>query len=192
MPLWGNTDIEASRPKFIDVATLPAGTNLVFVDATESMAASNKTKGIKVPGWYMVREWQDNAGTVRYQSDCIVAMSSSVTQAVAGDANDDTLVPDVNTVVGITVQPVDRTTTLGAATFTVTAAFTSGTGTLTYQWQRRINGGQRWTNVTGATAASLALTAQTTANTGDQYRVNVAGAGSRAVTSDAAILTFGT
>jgi len=192
MALWGKTDVEAARPKYINVATLPAGTNLVFVDTDEAKVASNKSKGITVPGWYLTRQWVDNSGSTRYQAECLVAMSTAVTQATAGDALDDLIVPDVNTVIGITTQPANQVTVLGAATFAVVAAFTAGTGTLAYQWQRKAADGARFVSVSGATSASLVLSGQTEANTGDQYRVVISGGGAKAVTSEVATLTFGT
>jgi hypothetical protein len=58
----------------------------------------------------------------------------------------------------------------GAATFSVTA---TGTGSKFYQWQSQTVSGTKWTNVTGATSASLALTGLTTADSGKKYRVKV-------------------
>lgn len=188
MALWGKTDIEASRPKYVNLSNYPAGTQLVFVDATEAQVPSNKTKGITGAGWYLTREWTDSDGKPRYWAECLVAMA--VTAVAAGDAADDLVVPDVNTVIAISVQPSNQTTVLGAATFSVTAAFSSGTGTLAYQWQKKVGSG-RWTAVAGATSASLVLADQLEANDGDLYRVIVSGGGAKAVTSDSATLTFG-
>ena len=92
----------------------------------------------------------------------------------------------------ITQQPQNSTVSTGTnATFTVTA---SGTAPLSYQWQR-LNG-TTWTNlangsgVSGATTATLTLTAVDAADAG-QYRAIVTNsAGS--VTSNAATLTVTT
>ena len=189
MSLWNKTDVEGSRPKFINLASYPAGTQLVFVDATEAANPTNRSKGIKSAGWHLYRESVDSNGQIRYYTESVVALAE--TAALAGDATDDLFVPDVTTTVTISVQPADQTTALGGATFSVTAALTPA-GTVTYQWQKKSAGATRWAAVDGATAASLALTAQTADNTGDQYRVVVAGAGAKAVTSTAAVLTFGT
>lgn len=62
------------------------------------------------------------------------------------------------------------TVTTAAATFSVTA---TGTGTKYYQWQTQTVTGTKWTNITGATSASLALTGLTTADSGKKYRVKV-------------------
>ena len=189
MSLWGKTDATGSRPKWIDLTTYPANTQLVFVDLTEAQADSNRTKGINGPGWWLHREYTDSNGQIRYKSELVVALQE--TAANAGDAADDLFVPDVTTTIAISVQPTNQTTISGAATFTVTAALTPA-GTVTYQWQSKV-GTAGWANVaTGGTSASLALTGRVLADSGTQYRVVVGGAGSKKVTSDAATLTFGT
>ena len=80
----------------------------------------------------------------------------------------------------ITTQPAAQTVTAGqTATFSVVA---SGTGPLTYQWQK--NG----SDITGATTASYSTPVTTTADSGALFRVvvsNVAGN----VTSNSAMLT---
>ena len=75
-----------------------------------------------------------------------------------------------------------------AATFSVTAA--ASTGSLVYQWQRRTSSTAKWTNVSGATSSSLALTALTTASNGYQYRVKLtSSAGAEEVISNTVTLT---
>lgn len=94
----------------------------------------------------------------------------------------------------ITVQPTNQSATVGGtATFSVTA---TGSGTLAYQWERSINGGSSWANVTtgsGGTTSTY-VTAATSisggnANNGDQYRCVVAGDTAPPATSSAATLT---
>ncbi len=80
------------------------------------------------------------------------------------------------------------TVATAAATFSVTAA--ASTGSLIYQWQRRTSSTAKWTNLSGATSSSLALTGLTTASNGYQYRVKLtSSAGSEEVVSNAATLT---
>jgi hypothetical protein len=80
------------------------------------------------------------------------------------------------------------TVATAAATFSVTAS--ASAGSLVYQWQVQGATATRWTNVTGATSASLALTGLTTADTGKKYRVKVtSSAGAAEVTSNTATLT---
>ena len=189
MSLWGTTDAVASKPKWINLSAYPAGTQLVFVDATEAASDSNKSKGITGSGWWLYREYTDSDGNIRYWAENVVSMRK--TAVAAGNAADDTFAPDVAVTITIDTQPTDQTTVLGAATFSVAASITPS-GTLEYQWQKKAVGTTRWVTVAGATSASLALTAQTADNTGDQYRVVVKGAGAKAVTSEPAKLTFDT
>jgi hypothetical protein len=113
------------------------------------------------------------------------------TAANAGDRADDTKAADATYTITISSQPADQNTSSGGATFSVTAAVSSGGGALAYQWQKKAVGSTRWTNVSGATSASLALTGQLVGNSGDQYRVKITSAGGASeVTSNVATLTF--
>jgi pimeloyl-ACP methyl ester carboxylesterase len=89
-------------------------------------------------------------------------------------------VPSINT------HPANRTITApNTATFSVNA---TGTGPLSYQWQRSTNHGSTWSNVSGATSASYSTGATSISMSGYRYRVRLSNsAGS--VTSNAAILT---
>jgi len=110
----------------------------------------------------------------------------------SGFAANDTIV-----VKGSTLGGVDTTNDLtitvstvatGAATFSVTAA--ASTGSLVYQWQRRTSTAGKWANVSGANSSSLALATLTTASDGYQYRVKLtSSAGAEEVISNAATLT---
>ena len=183
------TEAAGSRPNWVNLNNYPAGTQLVFVDVTEAQQEANKKKGITGAGWWLVREYVDSTGTVRYKVENVVSLSN--TAGVSGDADDDAVVADVNAVVTISVQPANQTTVAGAATFSVTAAVAPA-GTATYQWQLKTVGG-RWTPVVGATSATLVLSGQTVAQDGIQYRVVVGSDnGAAKVTSTAATLTFDT
>jgi len=161
---------------------------LVFVDNTEDDIAANKTRGIWGPGWWLYRTYTDVSGRTRHKAECL-----AVTQAASGtsgDFTDDTVAADVAETITIGTQPANQNTSSGGATFTV-AATASASGTLAYQWQKRTSTSGRFSNVSGATSASLALTGQTAANTGNQYRVKITTAkGAAEVTSSAATLTF--
>lgn len=185
MPLWGKTDATDSKPKYLNATD---AANAVFVSAEEAVLKTNKDKGILGAGWWLVKEYVAADGKTRYKSENLIAMT--VANATSGDAADDAKVADVEITITIASQPTAQTTDGGAATFTVSASASSGT--VTYQWQKKPVDGTRWANVGGATANTLALTAQTSANTGDQYRV-VLGTdnGAVKVTSNAAALTFG-
>ncbi|MFZ1785937.1 MAG: reprolysin-like metallopeptidase [Ferruginibacter sp.] len=105
------------------------------------------------------------------------------------------VVVTVNTPTSITTQPVNQTIcTNKVATFTVVAG---GSGPFTYRWEVSTNSGNPpWTTVTnggvysGATTASLVITAPPVTMTGYQYRVVITGAAPcAAATSFARILT---
>ncbi|MFN7916539.1 MAG: G8 domain-containing protein [Vicinamibacterales bacterium] len=113
----------------------------------------------------------DNGSTYR------VTVTNAVASATSATATLTVTVPPT-----ITTQPASATVTLGAkATFSVVA---SGTGTLTYQWQK--NG----VNITGATTASYTTPVTVSADSGSTYRVVVTNA-SGSVTSASATLTIG-
>ena len=74
------------------------------------------------------------------------------------------------------------------ATFSVTAS--ADAGSVVYQWQSQTATGTRWTNISGATSASLALTGLVVADNGRKYRVKLTStAGAEEVISNAATLT---
>jgi hypothetical protein len=77
--------------------------------------------------------------------------------------------------------------TTDAASFTAAASIQSGS--VTYQWQRSVDAGATWSDISGATSATLSLTGLTTADNGARYRVAASATGSTTVYSQAAILT---
>jgi hypothetical protein len=81
------------------------------------------------------------------------------------------------------------TVAAATATFSVTAA-AAPAGSVVYQWQSQTATGTRWTNISGATSASLALTGLVVADNGRKYRVKLTStAGAEEVISNAATLT---
>ncbi len=91
----------------------------------------------------------------------------------------------------ITTQPRNTSVTVGStAGFTVAA---TGSGTLTYQWQREPAAGGGFTNISGAVSASYTTPATSisggSANNGDKYRCVVTGDTSPPATSNQATLT---
>ncbi len=182
MSLWGKTDAEASRPKWIDLATQPAGTELIFVDETEAKQEGNKAIGLTGAGWWLYRTYTDAAGATRHKSELLVALSE--TALAAGDA--DTIA--VNRTIAITTQPLDSDAVSGSeVTFTVVAAATPAT-TLTYQWGLLPAGSADWEVIVGATSASYVI-ADNTGLDGNQYRVVVSAADADPVMSNTVTLT---
>jgi len=94
--------------------------------------------------------------------------------------------PQFVTLGPIITQPTDETVEEGGnATFHLTATALT---TITYQWQRSTNSGSTWSNVSGATSASLDLTAVALSADGYQYHCLVTALGYTR-TSNAAELT---
>lgn len=93
----------------------------------------------------------------------------------------------VNTPPTVTTQPANITRCVGTtATFTAAASGNSPT----YQWQVSTDGGTTWTNITGATSATLSVSNVTSAMNNNRYRavVTVAPCATTA-TTNAATLT---
>jgi extracellular elastinolytic metalloproteinase len=112
----------------------------------------------------------------------------NISTCAAGGLTSNAVTLLVNSSVVITGQPTAQSVCTGAnATFTVTA-----TSAGTYQWQVSTNGGGTWTDITGATSATLTLNAVTAAMSGNQYRVIVSNTCPSTSTSNPAILTVTT
>ena len=164
-------------------------TNLLFVDDTEKDIAANKTRGITGPGWWQYRTHVDVSGATRHKAECLAFVHASASDA--GDDTDDTLVADAANTITFSTNNTDKTTSSGGATFVVAVSVTNS-GTASFQWQKRLSSSGRFSNVSGATATSLALTGQTADNDGNQYRCKVtSNNGAPEVISDVATLTFG-
>ena len=143
-------------------------TNVAYTTASSGTGATFNVS--RAGGVYTVT--RTAAGSGYSASDTITVLGS----ALGG----------VNTTNDLTITVA--TVATAAATFSVTASAT--TGSLAYQWQRRTTVGGRWTNVSGATSSSLALTGLTTASDGYEYRVKLtSSAGAEEVISNAATLT---
>ena len=194
MSLYGRVDSAANQTQVGLTRGNGAGSateTIVFVDETEAGLAANKERGITAPGWWAYRTYTDNAGNTRHKAEHLMILTNA--EANADETlSDDTIAADVQALITISAQPTDQSTVSGAATFSVTAAC-DNSGTVTFQWQRRTSTSGRWTNVSGATSASLALTGLTSAADGYQYRVKLnADVGAPEVISDVATLTFDT
>lgn len=160
---------------------------LVFVDNTEDDVAANKTRGIWGPGWWLYRTYTDVSGRTRHKAECLAV--TQATAADAGDDADDTIAADAENIITFTTNNTDQTASGGAATFLVAVSVTNS-GTAAFQWQRRTTSSGRFSNISGATSTSLALTGLTTDENGYQYRVKVTSDnGAPEVISDVATLT---
>lgn len=90
-------------------------------------------------------------------------------------------------VTGITSSPATRSVCLGGST-TFTASTTGGTP-VNYQWQLSLDGGVTYTNISGATSATLTVSNVTSAMTGNRYRVTTTGNVCGTYTSAPSVLT---
>lgn len=187
MALWGKTDTDAAKPKYLsdelrngqEVSDLDS---TVGLNATEAAVTANIAKGLKTPGWTLYRTYTDSQGNTRNKAEVLVAMNEFATDGT----DNDTITPEIT----ITVQPTAQTAVEGeTATFSVTATRT-GTGSLTYQWQKQEAGTGAWANIVDATSASYTTGALTVADDNtDKYRAIVSLAGADSKTSTAVALT---
>src|SRR5207245_4705524 len=98
-----------------------------------------------------------------------VCSSDLVSNSVGPAATSAAATLTVNTGPAITASPANQTVNVGqAAVFTVGA---SGTGPLSYQWQK--NTGTGWAAITGATGASYTTPVTVAGDSGSSYRVVV-------------------
>ena len=193
MSLYGRVDSTANQTQVGLTRGNGAGSateTIVFVDETEAGLAANKERGITAPGWWAYRTYTDGAGNTRHKAEHLMVLTNP--EANADETlSDDTIAADAANTITLSTNNTDKTTSSGAATFLVAASVTNS-GTATFQWQKRTSSSGRWSNVSGATSTSLALTGQTASEDGNQYRVKVnSDNGASEVISATATLTFG-
>ena len=176
--------------------------DLVFVDTTEDSIASNKTRGISGPGWWLYQTYQTHNGTERHKAECLVPLK--VAAGTAGDFAQDTIDADVLETITVGTQPANSTSSSGAGTF-VAAATVDQSGTITYQWQRQTAAATtRWVNLAADTDTGITYANFTTATLaysglandsldGYKYRcvINTSKGAATKRTNGAATLTFG-
>lgn len=192
MSLYGRTDSNENKSKAgRGIASSAQAKQVIFVDNTEAALAENKNRGINAPGWWSYFTYTDGEGNTRHKAEHLVTIAGPDLNANETQA-DDTVAADATSVITISVQPSNQTTddVDGTATFTVTASDAPDLGDIVYQWQMQTATGTRWTNITGGTSASLALTGLTLADSGKKYRVKLTStAGATEVISNTATLT---
>jgi hypothetical protein len=191
MSLYGRVDSTANQTAVGRTRGNGAGSQtetIVFVDETEAGLAANKERGITAPGWWAYRTYTDAAGNTRHKAEHLMVLTNP--EANADETlSDDTIAADVQNTITFSTNNTDKTASGGAATFLVAVSVTNS-GTAAFQWQRRTSSTGRWSNISGATSTSLALTGLTTDENGYQYRVKVTSDnGAPEVTSDTATLT---
>ena len=199
--------IKRTPPKAVAEYVIKGGDSisnyqLVFVDTTEDGIASNKTRGIDGPGWWLYRTYQTHNGTERHKAEKLASLR--VAAGTSGDAADETVVADVLETITVGTQPANSTSSSGAGTF-VAAFSVDQSGTKVYKWQRQTaSATTRWVDISASldtgityanfTTATLAYSglAGTTLN-GYKYRcvLNTSKGAETKYTDGAATLTFG-
>ena len=191
MSLYGRVDSTANQTQVGLTRGNGAGSateTIVFVDETEAGLAANKERGITAPGWWAYRTYTDAAGNTRHKAEHLMFLTNPEANADETLA-DDTIAADAANTITFTTNNTDKTASGGAATFLVAVSVTNS-GTAAFQWQRRTSTTGRFSNISGATATTLALTGLTTDEDGYQYRVKVTSSnGAPEVISDVATLT---
>jgi hypothetical protein len=191
MSLYGRVDSAANQTAVGLTRGNGAGSateTIVFVDETEAGLAANKERGITAPGWWAYRTYTDAAGNTRHKAEHLMVLTNP--EANSDETlSDDTIAADVQNTITFSTNNTDKTASGGAATFLVAVSVTNS-GTAAFQWQRRTSTTGRFSNISGATATTLALTGLTTDEDGYQYRVKVTSDnGAPEVISDVATLT---
>ena len=191
MSLYGRVDSTANQTQVGLTRGNGAGSateTIVFCDETEAALAANRGRGITAPGWWAYRTYTDGAGNTRHKAEHLMALTNP--EANADETlSDDTIAADAANTITFSTNNTDKTASGGAATFLVAVSVTNS-GTAAFQWQRRTSSTSRWSNISGATSTSLALTGLTTDENGYQYRVKVTSDnGAPEVISDTATLT---
>lgn len=205
MALYSRTDNEAQRRKVGATTELNSVTTdpnqdpadqpqakvidgqYIYIDDTEATIPANRARGLTAPGWWKYRTYTDASGNTRHKAEHLVAFKDAPT--VSTDT-DDRYAADAIVTITISEQPenVETTEEDGTAEFSVTAAV-APSGSLIYQWQTQSATGTRWSNISGATSASLALEDLTVTDSGKKYRVKITSStGAPEVTSDVATL----
>ena len=169
-------------------------------------AGGNTTLNVTATGTNLTYQWQVNTGsgfsnisnTAPYSGATTAALTITgatasmngytyqciVSNAGCAAATSNAVALTVNTAPAITTQPSSATACVGGS---VNLGVTATGTNLTYQWQ--VYSGGAWTNITGATSATYALSNITASMNGSQYQVIVSNTGCTAVTSSVASIT---
>lgn len=71
MALWGKTDTENDKPKYLTAAEKAITTGLTAQEATDP---SNKARGKNTAGWVTHTQYVDSTGSVRNKAETLVAI----------------------------------------------------------------------------------------------------------------------
>jgi alpha-tubulin suppressor-like RCC1 family protein len=208
-PVTSTTSVLIAQTAVITVSSPPL--NNVIVSGT-SVSLGGFVAGISPPNATLNYQWKVSTNGGSTYSPISGATSSSLTlnnltttysgyryvlvvggNGGASSVTTDPIVLTVNAPeITITTQPANTSSVNAAVSFNVVATINGVTGyTLSYQWQKSINAGVSFSNISGATASSYNLTSLTSALNNYLYRVIVSSnIGSSPVTSNSARLTI--
>ena len=191
MSLYASEDSNAAKASVEKtIAADASGATVVFIDATEAGLTANRERGLVSPGWWSYQTYTDAAGNTRHKAECLVNIQDPEANASETQA-DDAIGADVAVTIAIGTQPADAAVAVGdAMTLTVagTATPPGDASVLTYQWQKKE--GNRFKNISGATAATYTVASYATTNAGTyRVKVNSTNGGSEVVSDTAAITT---
>ena len=190
MSLYKSEDSNAAKAAVEKtIAADASGATVVFIDATEAGLAANRERGLVSPGWWSYQTYTDAAGKTRHKAECLVNIQGPEANASETQA-DDAIAADVAATIAIAVQPADASVAVGdAMTLSVTATCTppGNSSVLTFQWQKKE--GNRFKNISGATAYQYQVATYAAANAG-VYRVKINSTnGASELVSDTATVT---
>ena len=190
MSLYASEDSNAAKAAVEKtIAADASGATVVFIDATEAGLAANRERGLVSPGWWSYQTYTDAAGNTRHKAECLVNIQGPEANASETQA-DDAIAADVAATIAIAVQPADASVAVGAAlNLSVTATCTppGNSSVLTFQWQKKE--GNRFKNISGATAYQYQVATYAEANAG-VYRVKINSTnGAPELVSDTATVT---
>ena len=190
MSLYGRTDSNANKTKAgVGIAASAQAKTVIYVDETEAALEANKERGLNAPGWWSYFTYTDSSGATRHKAEQLVFIAGGDTNANETQA-DDAQAADVAVVITINTQPADTSVAVGAALQLVLAAIATPPGdasVLTYQWQKK--SGNRWNNVSGATATTFDIATYAATDAGS-YRVKINSSnGAKEVISATAVVT---
>ena len=190
MSLYGRTDSNANKTKAgVGIAASAQAKTVIYVDETEAALEANKERGLNAPGWWSYFTYTDSSGATRHKAEQLVFVAGGDTNANETQA-DDAQAADVAVVITINTQPADTSVAVGAALQLTLAAIATPPGdasVLTYQWQKK--SGNRWNNVSGATATTFDIATYAATDAGS-YRVKINSSnGAKEVISATAVVT---
>ena len=190
MSLYGRTDSNANKTKAgVGIAATSQAKTVLYIDETEAALEANKERGLNAPGWWSYFTYTDSSGATRHKAEQLVFIAGGDTNANETQA-DDAQAADVAVVITINTQPADTSVAVGAALQLTLAAIATPPGdasVLTYQWQKK--SGNRWNNVSGATATTFDIATYAATDAGS-YRVKINSSnGAKEVISATAVVT---